>query len=179
MDKAVLDGYDRAFRQNLDQLIQRTHDPSLRKTFSDMRECPLKDGSGHCRSWADYILSALIRHSCYQRVDLEDALQYIVFRMLARVGERGLARRSLFDFDENRPYDLSVGNPLQAIFRAYLQNDLRSVCAGKISRLKTTNRPQGTLSIGQRNDDQGATITADEIPDRTTPHERRTVQRHR
>jgi len=172
IDKAVLDGYDRAFGLELDKLIQRTKNPELRKTFADMRECPIKDGSGHCRSWAEYIVSALIRHGCHHRVNLDDALQYIVFRMLARVGERGLPSRSLFDFDESKPFDLRIGNPLQAIFRAYLMNDLRSVCSGKISRLKITNTPPGTVTIGGRTKDATAgTVSADEIPDRADSHE--------
>ena len=90
--------------------------------------------------------------------------------MLARTGERGLPSRSIFDFDESRPFDLRVGNPLQAIFRAYLMNDLRSVCAGKISRLKITNRPKGAVSIGQGHADTG-TVSPDEIPDRANSHE--------
>ena len=177
VDKAVLDGYDRAFGLELDKLIQRTKDPGLRKAFSDMRDCPIKDGSGHCRSWAEYIASALIRHGCHHTVNLDDALQYIVFRMLARTGERGLPSRSIFDFDETLPFDLRIGNPLEVIFKTYLMNDLRSVCSGKISRLKITNTPKGTVTIGGRTKDATAgTVSADEIPDKANSHEEELFQ---
>ena len=73
------------------------------------------------------MLGALIRHGINQQYDLEDALQRIVFWMLSPVGERGLPRNSLFDFDESRPYDLRIGNPLQAIFRQYLSNAVGTV----------------------------------------------------
>jgi len=168
VDRAVLSSYDRAFQQQLEQLIGRTKDPELRKAFSDMRECPIKDRSGHCRSWAEFIVSALIRHGCHHHIDLDDALQYIVFRMLSRRGEKGQPSRSIFDFDESRPYDLRIGNPLQAIFRTYLMNDLRSVCSGKVSRLKIVKRPTGTLTIGQGSADS-KTVSPEAIPDR--PHD--------
>ena len=35
--------------------------------------------------------------------------------MLLPVGENGERRKTIFDFDESRPYDLHLGNPLQAI----------------------------------------------------------------
>ena len=75
---------------------------------------------GGAAGFVDYIVGALIRHGVTQQFDLEDALQRIMFWMLSPVGERGLPKKSLFDFDESRPYDLRVGNPLQAIFRQCL-----------------------------------------------------------
>ena len=110
-------------------------------------------------------LWALIRHGCHRKVDPEDALQYIVFNMLSGTGEKGQRRKSLFDFDENRPVDLQQGNPLEVLFKIYLGHSLRSVCSGKIARVITIHRPTGTISIGQGYEDKG-TISADAIPDR-------------
>ena len=117
LDPHVLDGYERAFQRQLEALIGRTKDPALRQAFEQMRFCPIQDRNGRCTRFIDYIIGALIRHGVTQQYDVEDSLQRIAFWMLSPVGERGLPKKSLFDFDEGRPYDLRVGNPLQAIFR--------------------------------------------------------------
>jgi len=103
IDPYVLDGYERAFQQQLEGLIGRTRDPALRQEFEQMRVCPVQDRNGRCSRFIDYLLGALIRHGINQQYDLEDALQRIVFWMLSPVGERGLPRNSLFDFDEKPP----------------------------------------------------------------------------
>ncbi len=168
IDAAVLQGYENAFQQELQKLINRTRDPELKQAFEDMRSCPIKDQRGRCHRFIDYILGSLLRWAGHERrFDLEDALQYIVFRMLSRVGERGTRRRSVFDFDETRPYDLRIGNPLQQIFRAYPGNDLRSVLGNKIRRIRTTDRPKGTISIGT----DPNTVSPDEIPGRATEND--------
>ena len=168
IDPAVLQSYENAFQQELQRLIHRTKDPELRQAFANMQSCPVKDQRGQCHRWTDYILGSLLRWSCGDRtIDLEDALQMIVFHMLSSIGERGQKRKSLFDFDENRPYDLRIGNPLQALFKIYLANDLRSIFGNKIKRLRTINRPKGTISIG--GDERQA--SPDEIPGRATEND--------
>ena len=121
---------------------RRTRDPALRQEFERMRFCPIQDRNGRCSRFVDYMLGALIRHGINQQYDLEDALQRIVFWMLSPVGERGLPRNSLFDFDENRPYDLRIGNPLQAIFRQYLSNAVTTIGMGKIPALRRVQYPK-------------------------------------
>ena len=90
--------------------------------------------------------------------------------MLSPVGERGQRRKSLFDFDESRPFDLRQGNPLEALFKIYLANDLRSIVGNRIARLRTIHRPKGTVSIGGRKDEPG-TANPDEIPGRESDGE--------
>ena len=142
VDPHVLDGYERAFQQQLEALIGRTKDPALRQAFEQMRDCPVQDRNGRCCRFSDYVVGALIRHGVHTQFDLEDALQRIMFWMLSPVGERGLPKKSLFDFDETRPYDLSVGNPFQAIFRKCLVNAVRTVAMGRIPALRRVQYPK-------------------------------------
>jgi hypothetical protein len=128
-----------------------------------MRNCPVRGKSGGCNRFCDYILGALLRSGCQYEYDVEDALQRIVFRMLSPVGETGAKRKTIFDFDEDRPYDLRIGNPLQAIFKAYLHNDIRNIIGGRIPALKRTPRT-GTLSIGYGK--QTGEVSPDDIPAR-------------
>ena len=146
VDPAVLDSYEREFHRQLESLIGRTGDPELRRTFEGMRRCPVRCGTG-CSRFIDYILGALVRHGAQHEYDLDDALQRIVFRMLSPVGETGKARRTVFDFDETRPYDLSIGNPVQAVFRTYLRNEIRNIIGGRVHALRTRQRT-GVLPIG-------------------------------
>jgi len=172
IDPAVLQSYENAFQQGLRTLIARTKDPELRQAFADMQACPVRGQDGRCHRFIDYILGALIRWTTGNRtIDLEDALQMIVFHMLSPVGERGQRRKSLFDFDESRPYDLRIGNPLQQIFRVYLANDLRSIVGNKIARLRTIHRPKGTISIGSGGNDDPGTAKPDEIPGRAAEND--------
>ena len=171
VDPAVLQSYENAFQGELQKLIDRTRDPELRAAFEDMQSCPVRDQRGRPHRFIDYILGSLLRWGGHDRhFDLEDALQYIVFRMLSPVGERGQRRKSLFDFDETRPYDLRIGNPLQQIFRAYLANDLKSILGDKIKRIRTIQRPRGTVSIGDPQIDRGS-VSPEEIPGRETDSE--------
>lgn len=166
IDRAVLDGYEREFQRQLDALAQRTRAPELQQTIEAMKKCGVRDSNGRCHRFTDYIVGGLLRHQCNRRIDLDDALQQICFHMLSRVGEKGQPRRAVFDFDENRPFDLARGNPLEAIFKQYLLNDLRSICGGRISRLRITNRPHGTVSIeqGHGKDANAGMVSPDEIP---------------
>ena len=99
---------------------------------------------------------------------LKIALQRIAFWMLSPVGERGLPKKSLFDFDESRPYDLSVGNPLQAIFRKCLVNAVRTVAAGRIPALRRVQYPNRfSINYGRPgNEPAYGTMSAEEIPGR-------------
>jgi hypothetical protein len=166
VDAEVLDSYEQAFQQGLESLIQRTRDPELRRTFEDMRQCPVRGKTGRCSRFTDYILGALVRHGCHHEYDVEDVLQRICFRMLSPTGESGKRKKTIFDFDEERPYDLAVGNPLEAIFKVYLMNDIRSICGGRIPALRTRQRT-GTLPIGM---DTGE-VSPDEIPARAASGE--------
>ena len=168
IDPHVLDSYEAAFQQQLEALVGRTRDPALRQEFERMRLCPIQDRNGRCSRFVDYMLGALIRHGINQQFDLEDALQRIVFWMLSPTGERGLPRHSLFDFDETRPYDLRLGNPLQAIFRRYLSNAVTTVGMGKIPALRRVQYPNSlSINYGRAGNDPGyGTVSAEEIPSR-------------
>jgi len=174
VDRAVLDSYERAFRQGLDALIARTKHPELRKTFEGMRNCPVHDGSGACRTWTDYLLAALIRHGCHHNADVDEVLQHVVFSMLSGVGERGQHRKALFDFDETQPFDLRVGNPLEVLFKTYLRHGLANLCSDRLRRVRNVDRPAGTLTIGQgrgRDDPTTGFVNADAIPDKSDRQE--------
>jgi hypothetical protein len=163
VDPGVLDSYERAFQQGLEALIQRTQDPDLRRTFEGMRRCPVQGRDKRCSRFVDYVLGALIRNGCHHQYDIEDSLQRICFRMLSPVGETGKSRRTIFDFDESRPFDLRLGNPLEAIFKAYLHNDIRNIVGGRIPALRTRQKT-GALSIGYGGD--VGEVSPDEIPER-------------
>ena len=174
IDAAVMDSYERAFQQGLGDLIGRTRNPQLKTTFEGMKECPIKDSTGRCYSFSGWIVNSLLRHGCHQRIDPEAALNYVAFRLLSPIGETGKKRASVFDFDEGRPWQLGT-NPLEARFKTYVVRDVRNICGGRVPRLLTVHRPQGTLTITQRQrgDDQiSGTVAADEIPDRRSSDER-------
>lgn len=174
VDPHVLDSYERLFQQQLEALIGRTRDPALRQAFEQMRFCPVQDRNGRCCRFIDYVLGTLIRHGVTQQYDLEDALQRIVFWMLSPVGERGGPKKSLFDFDETRPYDLSIGNPLQAIFRKYLVNAVRTVATGKVPALRRVQYPgRFSINYGRQGNDPayGGTVAAEEIPGRVPSYD--------
>jgi hypothetical protein len=163
VDPAVLDTYERAFQQGLEALIQRTHDPELRRAFEGMRRCPVRSTNGGCSRFTDYVLGALMRSGCHYEYDVEDALQRIVFRMLSPVGESGARKRTIFDFDESRPFDLRLGNPIEVFFKIYLANEIRNIIGGRIPALRTRQKT-GALSIGYGRD--VGEVSPDEIPDR-------------
>src|SRR4051812_44372960 len=94
--QGVLQGYEQAFRDQLSQLIRRTRDPKLRAKFVGMLDCPVTDGTGHCRSFTDYIVSALIRHGVHRAYDIEAAIGYVVEKMLVPTSEAGGPRATLF-----------------------------------------------------------------------------------
>ena len=171
VDRAVVQSYDRAFQSGLEGLIQRTKDPVLRTTFERMRSCPIKTSSG-CTGFTDYLLGALIRHNCHRKFDPEQALNYMAFRLLSPVGENGRPKGTLWDFDESRPY-APGDNPLEARFKTFVMHDLRSICGDKIARIRTLDRPKGTVSImpGRSKDDTQGGLGVDQIPDRSSDDE--------
>ena len=169
VDPSVLDSYERAFQERLEDLIRHTRAPDLRQAFEDMRRCPIKSMNGKCSRFVDYIIAALVKQGCHHQYDVEGSLQRIIFKMLGDKGERGLPHKGVFDFDETRPYNLRLGNPVQVIFKKFLANELRSISMGCIPWIRTLQRP-GRLSIGQGNEDAG-TVSADDIPDRPQSHD--------
>jgi hypothetical protein len=169
VDPAVLDSYEQAFQHGLEALIQRTRDPELRQTFEGMRRCPVQGRDGRCNRFTDYILGALMRSGCHHQYDIEDSLQRICFRMLSPVGESGKSRRTIFDFDESRPFDLRLGNPIAVLFKVYLANEIRNILGGRIPALRTRQKT-GTLSIGYGKDT--GEVSPDEIPERMPSGER-------
>ena len=44
-----------------------------------------------------------------------------------------------------------LGNPLEALFKIYLANEIRNICGGRIAALRTRQKT-GTLSIGYGDD---------------------------
>ena len=167
IDRGVIAGYDRAFLQGLDGLIQRTQDPVLRSTFEGMRSCNIKTSSGSCVSFGNYLVGAILRNNVHRHSDPEQALNYMAFRLLSPVGERGNRKGTLWDFDESRPY-APGDNPLEARFKTFVMNDIRSLGGNKMPRLRNLHRPKGTVSItpGRSKDDPQGGIGAGEIPDR-------------
>ena len=118
LDPVVVQSYDRAFQAELEKLIQRARsNGTLRQSLESMRQCPVRTANG-CTGWTDYIIGALLRN-CPRTVDLDQAVSYIVFRMLGTRGERGEPRKTLFDMDPARPYDTEIGSPLTARFRTF------------------------------------------------------------
>src|ERR1022692_3917058 len=87
VDPSVLNSYEQAFQQKLEDLIRRTKAPDLRAAFEEMRDCPIKNMNGKCSRFVDYIVAALVRSGCNRQYDLEGSLQRIVFKMIGRTGE--------------------------------------------------------------------------------------------
>ncbi len=172
IDPSVLNSYEQEFQRQVSALAARTHNPDLRRAIENMHTCPVRNRNGRCSRFVDYIVGALVRHGCHQQYDIEDSLQRIAFRMLSPVGERGNRKRTVFDFDETRPYDLRIGNPIEVIFKTYLMHELRSVCGGKIPALRKVQRP-GTVSIGYGDGDNHA--SPDEIPGREETDDREMI----
>lgn len=167
--QSVLNGYEHAFWQALNDLIRRTQDPVLRAKFKETLDCPVKTARG-CRSFTDYILGALLKNRIHNTYDMESVLAYVFQKMMMPTTDTGEPRNTVFSgFDEARPY--SPGdNPLQGRFMKFLQYAIRNVKKGKIPRLsQVERRPQGTVSIAQgrsRVGDPMLGISAEAIPAR-------------
>jgi len=164
----VLQGYEQEFRRELHKLIQRTKDPELREKLREMIDCPVRDGQGGCRGFAEYILSALVKHGIHNRYDIEAALAYVAEKMLMATSALGGERKTLFGSFEERPH-VPGFNPLQARFMSFLQFAVNNIRRGKIPRLsRVERRPPGTVRIGKgRGVDAGDTaISPEAIPAR-------------
>ena len=161
---SVLQGYEREFKQALSDVIERTTEPTLKRQFQAMIDCPIRDSKGRCRSFSEYILSALIKNGIHRRYDVEAALGYVFEKMMLPVSDAGKPRTTLFGgFTATRP---DSPQQLQARFMLFLQYALRNVRKGKIPRLANVEqRPQGSVSIGQgrTQDDFSGTISPDQI----------------
>jgi hypothetical protein len=136
IEPAVKTGYELAFQSELKRLIARTHDPSLRRKFQEMLDCPIRNSRGVCVSFTNYILGAMIKNGVYARYDMEAALSYVFEKMMMDKSSTGEPRLTVFGgFDEKRP-DAMNGNPLQARFMKYLQFAVNNIARGKIPRLQ-------------------------------------------
>lgn len=89
IEPGVLQGYEHAFKDQLSRLIHRTENPHLRSKFEKMVNCPIRDSRGHCRSFTEYIMSALLKNGVHHRFDIEAALHYVVEKMLMDKAETG------------------------------------------------------------------------------------------
>jgi len=143
---SVLQAYEGEFKKALNGVIGRTQDPVLRQKFVEMLDCPLRDTRGGCRSFSDYILSALVKNGVHQQYDIEAALGYVFEKLMMPVSEKGEPRTTLFSgFDADHP---DAPQQLQARFMLFLQYAVRNIRKGKVPRLSNTERrPQGTVSI--------------------------------
>ena len=119
---------------------------------------------GRCSRFVDYIMSALVKQGCHHQYDIEGSLQRIIFKMIGDKGERGFPHKGVFDFDESRPYNLRLGNPVQVVFKKFLSNEIRAISMNCIPSIRTIQRP-GRLSIGQGREGEGM-ISPDDIPNR-------------
>ncbi len=175
VDPAIQAQYEHEFLRQLDALLNRTRSPELRETLTDMKTCPIKDSTGRCYSFVGWIVNSLMRPGCAQRIDVEAALNYIAFRLLSPVGERGNPRSMVFDFDEDRPW-MPGTNPVSGRLKTFVLRDIQTVCGKKPSQtFKNMARPPGTMSIGHRgrkdDADSMGTVSPDEIPAARSTHE--------
>jgi hypothetical protein len=161
----VLAGYEYAFRQELQKLIGRTQNPSLRAVLTGLLDCPIRTGN-RCRGFADYIVGALVRNGLHHRYDVEACLAYIFEKLTMSVTDQGEPRKTVFgDFVELPDY--SSGNPLAVRFLKYLEWAIGDIRKGRIPRLAIAERrPPGTVSIRpgrQQDGDPAGGISAGEI----------------
>ena len=164
IEPAVLQGYEQAFRQQLEALVRKTNDPVLRQKFREMLDCPIVDLQGRCHNFTEFILNSLVRHGIHKQYDIEAALQHVFEKMmLDKSLVTGEPRRTVFrDFDPTRPYQPG-DNPLQARFLTYLMTTIRNIKAGSVPRVGKVERPQGTISIGAGRSDEKGLVSPDEI----------------
>jgi hypothetical protein len=150
----VLRGYDLALRRELERMAKRIDDPEVRSKFASIIDCPIIDGRGSCRGFADYVLGALLRQGVQSRYDLEQCLQYVFEKMLMSKGDSGEERNTLFTgFDPSQPDSV---NHFRARFLTWVKYAVNNIRLGKIPRLSDIEiRPQGTLSIGQGRQQKG------------------------
>ena len=147
--------------EGLEGLIQRTRDPELRRAFEDMRHfrfakrlLPL-----HPRCADPQRRSPPVRHRGFPAEDrVPDAV----------AGRRNGVKGEPSSTSTKPPFDLHLGNPLEAIFKAYLHNEFRNIIGGRIPALRTRQKT-GTVTIGYGKDT--GEVSPDEIPDRAASGE--------
>jgi hypothetical protein len=174
IEPAVLHGYDLAFKDELRRLIARTANPALRAKLEKMLDCPVRDRTGQCREFAEYIYAALLKNGIHHAYDLESALQYVVQKMLiSRSEATGAEKGNLFTGFTERPGETPNFNPLQVRFMAFLHSAIRNIRKGRVPRLLSVERrPPGTVSIGQgrhKAGDPSTGISPDAIAARPSP----------
>ena len=164
----VIQQWERGFRQGLETLIRRTSDPDLRSTFEAMRDCPVKDLKGHCRSFTDYVVGTMVRHGVHRKTDIEDALAYAYEAMMSPKKLTGEPKSTLFGgFDANRPRNPN-DNPLEARFKTSVGNVVRNIASGRIRRLSNVEqRPQGTVSFAVGRANELGSISSDKVAARS------------
>lgn len=169
--QSVLQSYEFEFRRALERLIQRTQDAALRQKFEAMLDCPIRDARGVCHSFAEYILSALVRNGIHRRFDIEAALSYVFQQMMMdRSITTGQPRVTLFaGFDPSQPSGPG-DNPLVGRFLTFLKFAIRNIAKNKIPRLANqVTRAQGVISLGQgrlKDADLGVGPAPDDLPAR-------------
>jgi hypothetical protein len=57
---------------------------------------------------------------------------------------------------------------LEARFKTFLRHDLSAICGGSIPRLAYVQRPPGTVSISRSREREAGTVSADQIPGKST-----------
>src|ERR1700690_4433615 len=94
---AVMQSYEYAFKQALHRLIDRTKNATLKEKFKEMLDCPIKDRRGSCRSFTDYIVSAMVHSGIANSYDIEAVLNYIAEKLLMSKTFTGERKVTVFD----------------------------------------------------------------------------------
>ncbi len=163
VDAAVAKSFEAGFGQGLGDLISRTRDPDLRSTLERMRQCPVRDSCGGCRSFVDYIVGTLIRNRC-GLADPDESLAGIYRQLMSPVNLSGQPRATLFgDFDETKPFAPGT-NPLEARFKTTVKNAVLNICAA--DRRQAEHGNVSIVPAGRKEKIPSDAIAADEIPAR-------------
>jgi hypothetical protein len=163
VDAAVAASYERGLQSGLNGLISRTRDPGLRTTLERMRQCPVRDQSGSCRSFVDYITGTLIRNRCGLG-DPEESLAAIYRQLMSPVNLQGQPRATLFgSFDEALPFSPG-SNPVEARFKTSVGNAVRNLCQS--DRRQSERGNVSIVAADRKEKIPTDAIAADEIPAR-------------
>lgn len=172
VDPSVVASYERGLQDGLNDLIARTRDPDLRTTLERMKRCPVRDQSGACRSFTDYITGTLIRNRC-GLADPEESFSQVYRQLMSPVNLQGQPRATLFGgFDESKPFGPGT-NPLEARFKVSVGNAVRNLCAA--DRRQSQHGNLSIVPAGRKEKIPGDAIAADEIPARGQGDDEREV----
>ena len=158
----------RHFNNGCRGLSDRRKTLRLRRAFEEMRECPIKNMQGKCSRFVDYIMAVLTKQGCHHLYDIE-GLQRIVFKMLGAVGERGMPHKGVFDFDESRPFDLKLGNPVRVLFKNISATKSAASAWDASHRFARFNALGGSRLV--RRATSAGMVSPDAIPDRPRSEE--------